>query len=613
METYRRKRFHNPLFNILTDEFDNVFIEKNLSIEHILENFYVDERSSEGITNERLYSLFTSKPHHINKAKDLLTQFDDFPGMVYLLLGKKGTGKTITLRHFINKLNNNTLQNKNRLAIAYLDLRPKKTDRAFLDGLPNTFFDELFFTIKREIPSISQYLEIPSSIKELDKSYKYLSDETLIQRVLDNKTEALEFLFNYTSLSKYEIYLIIDNVDDFPIISIKRVIDKCIDLKNKFNLKCIVALRDYWNPQNLNIDDTNICSCYLSKPDIYKIVLRRLETVPIDHITKKVAFKYGGKRLVLEPTDIIDTFNRIIKDLTDDKELHEELYQLSNYNTREHLRNIYNFFHSPYLYTRPIFIRSLIEKIEEIDPDFSIEKSRKSRFFDFLECLMAIHSLCYDLDSSEIFNVFFHEYQYDEGYNYQNTLIYIRILQSLPRTRSSVNKEQIIERLESVGYNSKAIRDSINTLLKKSLIESTHGVREIDAIELSISVKGIIYVEKLIYEYSYLQFICDAVPMPDKYKIDILEKFGNEEIPLERGNLMLKHESVNKFIKFIEEEEEHEESNCPPKFKALLGRIRYDTRTSDIMRDHADYAMSKMIAFSKRRTKKIEKVSVIND
>jgi len=286
MELYRRKRFHNPLFNILTDDFDNVFLEKNLSIEYIVEKFYVDDRSGEGITNERIFELFTSRPYNILKSDDLSSYLDNFPGMLYFLLGKKGIGKTITLRYFINKLqNNDNVQDKDKLGLIYLDLRPKKTDNSFLNDLPTTFIEELFFGIKREVSCLSPYLEEPSHIKKLDTSYNYLPDDVLIQRVLDNKAEAIEFLFNYTTPKNYQIYLVVDNVDDFPIISIKSIIDKCLELKSRFNIKCIIALRDYWNPQNLNIDDTNICSCYLTKPDIYKIVLKRVSTLPINSIT----------------------------------------------------------------------------------------------------------------------------------------------------------------------------------------------------------------------------------------------------------------------------------------------------------------------------------------
>lgn len=613
LDLYRRDRFHNPLFDLITDDFDNAFLEKNLDDEYILDHFYVDDRSDESVTNERLLSLFTSKPHLICRSKDLFSKIDSDPGMVYLLLGKKGIGKTLLLKYFFNQIKyHGKYLPIERTLLSYLDLKSKKSDSHFLNSLPTTLVEELFFYIKREDLSLSSYLSIPSKIREIDNSYMYIEDDSsLVQRVLDNKQEALEFLFTWATKQQIDLFLIFDNVDDFPGKAIKAIIDKCIELKDKFNAKCVVALRDYWNPHALSITDINICACHLGKPDIYNIVKNRLNCIPVKNISKVITFDYGGKNVTLDAKDVISSFDAIVRDLTQSKkELHDQLYQLSNYNTRDHLRNIYHFFHSPYLFTRPNFIRSLIDKIKNVDSNFVIEKPRKIRFFDFLESFMAIHTLCYDFKASCIFNLFHHEWLYGNGYNYMNVLIYIRVLQDLPLTKASVKKDQVIAHLSAIGYQEPSIRDALDKLLEEALIESADGSREVDVENISISTKGLVYINKLIYEYSYLLFISDAVPMPDEYKIDIVDKFGNEDIPLERGSLTLKHESVLKFAEFLAREEETEKKICHPDYRFLLDRIIDGDKTSNIMRDKVEYTMSKMMTYGQRKAKKIQRIQI---
>lgn len=46
--------------------------------------------------------------------------------------------------------------------------------------------------------------------------------------------------------------------------------------------------------------------------------------------------------------------------------------------------------------------------------------------------------------------------------------------------------------------------------------------------------------------------------MPENYLIDIRQKFGSEAIPLSRGDLSLKIDSVRYFLNFLELEEDEE-------------------------------------------------------
>ncbi|MGA2914858.1 MAG: hypothetical protein ABSE89_02410 [Sedimentisphaerales bacterium] len=598
LDKYRRLFFHNPVFNLLSVELDNVFKEKSISDDTVIEKFYVDSEENKQILT------------HITET------FKREEGSVYFLLGKKGMGKTIFLKSYLYKMRKGgkCIINDNDI-IVYLDLRTKKSDNEFLNSLPQSLFPEIFFELKRN-EKISPYLTDPAKIRELDISYKYMNDNTLAQRVLDekHKGEIIEFLFRWSNKKKYGIIIILDNIDDFPVASVKTIIDKCIELKNKFAAHCIVSLRDYWSPRcELGIDDIQTCTSHIGKPDIYKIIQKRLKSVNIANTTSEIQIKYANKIIKFDTFDIIETFGLICQNLAIlSRDLHEELYQLANYNTREHLVNMYNFFHSPYLFSKPNFIWVLIEKLKKVDPDFEIDDARPIKFFDFIECLMAIHYLFYDTQTSQIFNIFCHDWPYEDGFGYRNTLIYIRILQ-IVKNRGNVHKDYIVEHLKSVSYEKDAILDAIDKLLGNALLESHEGIRVEDVNDIMLSIKGLAYLSRLIYEYSYLLFVCDAVPMPEVYKVDLIKKFGLEEIPLERGNLALKHESVKSFIDFIEGEEKMEEEKCsPPIHREVLSNIKRGENTSRLMRYYTSQVMKKMIISAKKpKTQKIQDIRII--
>lgn len=588
-DSFRREKDHNPLFNLLTNDFDNAFLEKKLGDEFIINNYFVASRSGESVTHDKLFELWPTKPTIVKNVEELSNISSD-PGMVYFLLGKKGIGKTIFLKYYLSKIFNK--KDRNSINI-YLDLKDKKSDKKFKDSLPSSMVNEIFLHLKRNNTLYADYLTKPDKIREIDDSYKYMDDNTLAKRVLNRKGEAIEFFLNWANNNNIKIFLIIDNIDDYSVSSIKSIVDKCVEIKSKFSAICIIALRDYWNPKSLKIDDANICSCYLGKPDVYEIVMKRLNSIDIEGITKKVYINFAGNEIILDKNDIKQTFEEISREaFKEKKDLHDFLYKLTNYNTREHLQNIYYFYHSPYLYSRPNFISSLIKKIKAKEPGYEIDEPRGIKYFDFLECFCAIHSLCFDIKASQIFNLFYHKWYYDGEYNYKNTLVFIRILQiagNIP-----VKKAYIIENLKCIGYPEEAIRDAINILLEKALLESDDGLNEKDVEEVRISIKGSLYIAEIISSYSYLVFINDTVPMEDKYKVNIYEKFGNEKIPLERGNLQIKHESVRKFVDFVREEEREEEKLCPERCINTLQRIKGDKNIGTVLRFKIEATIRKM-------------------
>lgn len=610
-----RHHKHNPLFDVLTEEFDNALKESKVSDDHVVDNYYVDERDDTNVTNDAIFRHFPRGVKMVTGTASFVTEMSDEVGMVYLLIGKKGMGKTTLLKYYCKKvLNTIERDEKSKTVSIYLDLKNRKSDAEFVSGLPGSLKKEIYGYIDDKIPRISKYLTNPEYIKKIDKRYEHLSNDRLVERSLDNKEEVINYLFRHLKSQRFELVLIVDNIDDFGKPSVISIMDMCQRMKDQYNAKCIVAVRDYWTPRGLGIDDSKLCALHLSKPNIRKIMKRRLEDIDARSATMGIKFDYDNKPIELTGTDFIDTFDRIVDELMrNPNTLQEQLYELTNYDTREFLENLYYYFHSPYLYSRPNFIKTLLDKIRKIDKDFSIESHRPTRFFDYIECFMTPHALCYDINDSNIFNIFFHKQHYDEGYNYKNALIFVRILQIAPErmTPNTVTKEYIIAQLKPVGYyDEKAIENAISILLTEGLLESPDGRDYKDVQDLKLSAKGELYIKRLVYEYSYIVFACDQVPMPEEYRVDIHKKFGNEYIPLERGDLLLKHESVRRFIRFIENEEGEEKRRCIKDHRLILDRITCSSSLSEEMRDVVETTIRKMMSTSgNRRVKKITSVT----
>lgn len=609
-----RRYKHNPLFYLLTDEFDNAFREKEVDDDYVLEHYYVDKRECTNVTNEELFRRFSRGLKILTSSADLATETSDNPGLIYLLVGKKGIGKTILLKHYSKRVLDNIENNKRSKTVAvYLDLKNKKTDIKFLSGLPESLMEELFNHIYYK-SKIKKYLFEPKCIRKMHRRYEIIPGDRLVERMLDKKEESIDCLFKFLKSKGYKLVVIIDNIDDFGVPSVVSIIDKCRDMKDKYNAKCIVAVRDYWTPAQLEIDDSELCSIHLSEPDIREIIKKRLKAIDTHLASEELLIGYDDdKSIVLTSSDIIDSFNRMVDDLmSTPNDIQDQLFQLTNYDVREFLRNLYYFFHSPYLYSRPNFINALLDKIRKIDENFSVEPHRPTRFFDYIEGFMTPHSLCYDIHESKIFNLFYHKFEYPEGFNYKNTLIFVRILQIAPEKYNFISKEDVISQLKSIGYNDeKAIVNAISKLLNDSLLESPDGRDYTDVKDLKLSAKGQIYINRLASEYSYILFVCDEVPMSREYRVNVYEKFGNEEIPLERGDLSLKHESVRKFIRFIEREEDEEEKTCHLDFRSALDRIKGSANLSRVAMMETEIAILKMKTLHPRKVKKITSVTKI--
>lgn len=565
-----KKDKYNPLFDLFKNEFDKAFKSEEEDIDYILDNFYVDSRDGRDFTNLNVMT-YINKKFDIENLADLEGNISKIKGKLFLLVGKKGIGKTTLLNAYLRNLNRNIIPSSKFIPI-YLDLKNMKDNEKFKAYLEDNIYVEINIYISENLPDIAKYLHDFPLMQELDKNFESMPKGDLCKWFLDNEVKVTDKLLRYLRKRGYTILIIIDNIDDFSVHDIKAIIDLAQYMRHHYGAKCLVAIRDHWNPRDLRVSDRTIAALNLYRPVIREIIFQRLAAVkelikPETANFKAIQLTYGepDTKIILTCEEIIDTFKIICEEFTDNSnQLYEDIYKLSNYDVRDFLENIYHFFHSPYLYSRPIFNKSIIQKFKSVDEEFSVGIIRKSKFFDYLGGFMTPHTLYYDVIASNIFNIFYHEDFSGNESDYKNTLVYIRILENVPdQTRISIQKEILIKNIEDIGYEKSFIESALAKLLEEGLLESPDGLNLSAITIVNLSSKGEIYLKNLIYQFTFLLFICDAVPMEPLFQINVREKFGTDVIPLKKGgSLNLKIRSVESFIKFLENEEDMEYNHC---------------------------------------------------
>lgn len=249
-----------------------------------------------------------------------------------------------------------------------------------------------------------------------------------------------------------------------------------------------------------------------------------------------------------------DFLQRLIENIDEkEKEAIKFIIKLSAGNLKIIVENMYFLLHSNKLPLIPLFRRVFT-------PDHAIESRKKTILLPcelVLECLCAIHYPFYDVKNSNIINIF-NAISSRKPEDYQNTLIIPRIL-ALLNNKGGLRSESIFERLCDIGYDKTYIIEGLNKILSKGLIDTSAGI-EVNHFKpdtyIRLSMTGILYIKNLIYNPSYLQYICEDTPMPSRYIVPIEEKYSSSK---SSGNISKRLiEAVDNMILFIKEQEEME-------------------------------------------------------
>lgn len=564
IEAFRRS-YSNALFNTHYLSFDRIFRLVDISS---FADLFVDERIDETVTSPQFFERFKMSPH-IRTQHDLEQFIENRKGVstlgsMYFIFGKKGAGKSTLLRHFVRDHLNDDLS-----TVLFLDLYGL-TETA--ENIETYIWHKIYLGFKRQAET-KRYFEETESAREVRPLFKDTTREKIVDYLITDRHAYVQEFFDFIS-KRRRVYVMIDNTDELGSKVVKQLVQVGYTLAREYPVRVIFALRDYWTGRELGLGrQFQFLSTYLQPPKIEKVISKRIENLKFDDrgpfIIEYTRYDPDQRKRITDARSVsLQDVKKFLKAFVEEAlevspDITKDLYQLCNYDVREVLDNIYNFFHSCKLPMAPMFQR-IILKVDRKGPQV--------RLSDFITCFFTIHSVCYDYKSSRLFNIFDLK-GVCEASNYRNTLGLVRILQRCSIGQGQ-NKDAVVKDFERLGYSSEVIYAAMSDLIDEGMLESPDGTEPAFIQTLKVTQKGHFYIDRLIYMFDYLQYVQDRVPMEDKYHVAIQSRFGH---PFSKvvglGDWEKRTQSVFNFLDFLAIEETNEASEYQ-KQPELLERVR---------------------------------------
>ncbi len=243
----------------------------------------------------------------------------------------------------------------------------------------------------------------------------------------------------------------------------------------------------------------------------------------------------------------------------DDKPIIEYLHSLSAGNLKILSSNILNILQSKNLPLTNLFDFKFNPETKFNKDNIKITKN------ELLQCLMAIRFPYYDIEASNILNIF----NINSSHNrldYYNVLAIPRMLFYIFNNRNfDITFSKIRREMEKIKFHTNTINTAIDKCFSKGLFQTKFGIslsqidQENDFVKLGICGKK--YVEDIIFQFSYLQYVCEDTPVSPGNFIAINKKYykeNEESVIIERDFKINRIKSVELFVDFLEKMEDLE-------------------------------------------------------
>jgi len=416
---------------------------------------------------------------------------------------------------------------------------------------------------------------------------------------IDNFVSEIK-LFNrarlrYLGKKGKKIFIVIDNVDHFGRKTQERIFGLSTKLLNELKVDVIMSARDYTLPsafRHVPLSAFQPRFLHLALPDTKGILQKRISWLFESDFIGKIfnfidkdqieIYTPSGSRCVFDQSNLQKEFNIILDSLLNDKEIIEILENISNYDMRIMLKMVRVALSSGYLFPEEREVRD------------------KVRPRDFLRAITCGNNPFYfpDDPSTMVLNLFD-----DNDPNYEgNNLIRIRTLQAIKLFGNKAPIDEVLKFMESLGYNSEKVKDTMQLLMDVSLIESPYHEGsniERDQIKiLKLTFAGEFYLNRLIFNDVYLDEVKNATYLDDLY-IDMIQSYMKNGTDLRRTKIeriSSRLEATKTFIQALINEEDREEKrvkglNDPTsvtnyeKVKGIIGNIqkRYEKASERII------------------------------
>jgi len=542
-ESKQNYKILNPLFSTYMPIFDQVFSRGEM----FDLDYYVNRKYSESTFEKYLLNNLVG----IKNAK------------ICILKGKVGTGKTSLSRYIAEKLAYIIFPES---LIIYVDLTTISNHENLLGELTKYIIQKTGQECKKK--------SIFKNSKEFYKDifsylgYGDMADAEIFKRSKKiDEEEIVDYLMNSNKFDR--ILLILDNIDENSKISITQTkayalrIQQFINRYGNKTFSILINIRDYlaniFNDVQkfafIEITEINqnevIKSRFMESYDkisntLNKYKLQLTYTLSSEQSRTFIIDKENSMNFLLSLVDLVyDKYEDETKML---------IFNISSGNLKVIVANLYNLIHSYKLPIIGLFGKSFIPNTAH---EYRNYKNIKHIPYSLgVECLLAVHYPFYDIEAANIMNVYFTDFNIGK-YNYKNTLSMIRML-FLIMHNTKIRYKALLEKMKNIGYDENIMNTCINKAFNFGLISSDHGykVEHLDNESVIICENATEeYLKKLMFEVSYIQYICEDTPMENEFIVPIEEKYRLEYSSGSKGKRML---SVRRFIEFFKKEEEDE-------------------------------------------------------
>lgn len=493
-----------------------------------------------------------------------------------VLRGQVGRGKSTLVRHCI-QVTMPELFGKDALIQVYIDCvnyddqSPLQSfNRAFCLELECWLLKHLSWTEKELWTEFvgSRGLE-PAGDAELISIYSKLLNMESIMTFIDHLIECR--ILNVKGIVFY-----LDNADENPPTVVKAVsifaqnICRTADSRLKqVPLTVVVCLREYnaVGYENTNrhtltdmrgVDECAVIQTKLKvlHSEIVRLLGTSLETMRAAYGEPvEIMFDYnlpGGakdqtRKFIIEPGGIPYFLEQVIAALfhVRDPLAMSFLQRMAAGNLKVLGANVFNLLLSKKLPRSSVFTSSLLA---------SAGRPRQfSEAFDIttiLECMLAVHYPFYTRRESFVANLFNVNGSSAIG-EYKDLLILPRVLLYLKNSGSKTPKE-IIGFFNTYGYDNELVKNALERAFSKGMFNTMFGVRlshlRHGKWRISLSSVGLAYLEDIMSNLIYYQYVCEDTYMPESLVVDLMAKYpadqvhrGDKEARVQSGLNMLEY------------------------------------------------------------------------
>lgn len=400
------------------------------------------------------------------------------------------------------------------------------------------------------------------ALKPLFRSNKTEYDQKISSFLTDKVNNEIQFAedaLKYLSRKqdkKKVICLTIDNADQLTENFQKKCVTAAFEFSSKIKSLILLSMREesYWRIRNIKPFDAYRGYAYhIAAPSVNELLSKRINILKT-HLSKEdiSILDDTGKRCIIKLPQLMDILSNSL--LYNDNAVLTLFQFLAANNLRFALDMFSTFLTSGHTNTREYIVTYLT------GGDYIIP------YHAFVRSICLGDYKYYHSDKSLVMNLF--EIDNDGFYSHFNKLRILHYLKDRINIdcvagKGFIEVDELFHSFTDVCNSNKSFRETLTPLLNNHLIEADNGYRISgqEASYIKLTSAGYYYITTLLFEFAYLERLCEDTPIKSKEHFEELEQLTNKiNREKHRGTLLgIRIERVKAFLRYLLREENEEE------------------------------------------------------